>query len=249
MILSERNLKLTIAYEGTHFAGFQKQAGNLRTVQAVLEQAVRQISGETVKLIGAGRTDSGVHARGQVVNFRSQSRLAAGQWLKALNAVLPEDLVVTDIVEVAPDFHARYSARSKTYSYRIYNAPLRPVFNRNFVYFYRQELDWEKMQKAARLLVGRYDFRSFQAAGSAVKSTVRTVNFCCLNKSGPELLVMINADGFLYHMVRNIVGTLILVGNGKMAVSQFEQVRDQRDRSYAGPTAPARGLCLEEVIY
>ncbi|HYH04548.1 MAG TPA: tRNA pseudouridine(38-40) synthase TruA [Bacillota bacterium] len=245
----QRNLKLTVAYEGTHYAGFQKQAGNILTIQETLENAVKRITGEEVKLTGAGRTDSGVHARGQVVNFLTQAKLETEQWMKALNAVLPEDIAITGAVEVEPTFHARFSAKAKTYSYRIHTGKTRPVFNRNFVYFYRYQLDGEKMRKAAEQLIGRFDFRSFQAAGSSVKTTVRTVHFCRLSRVGTELVFEINADGFLYHMVRNIVGTLILVGNGKLSESEFSEILRKEDRSFAGPTAPALGLCLEEVIY
>lgn len=246
---SGRNLKLTLSYEGTNYAGFQKQIGNIPTIQETLENAVQRITGETVKLIGAGRTDSGVHARGQVVNFVTQAKLRTDQWIRALNAVLPEDIVITGAFEVDLNFHARFSAKAKTYSYRIYNSETRPVFNRNFVYFYRHRLDIEKMQKAAERLIGRLDFRSFQAAGSSVKTTIRTVHFCRLRQVGPELVFEINADGFLYHMVRNIIGTLILVGNGKLSETEFAEVLHRKDRSFAGPTAPALGLCLEEVIY
>jgi tRNA pseudouridine38-40 synthase len=248
---SKRNLKLVIAYDGTRYAGYQKQAGQTApTIQATLETAILKISGEMVRLTGAGRTDAGVHARGQVVNFYSGSKLTAVQWQRALNANLPPDMLICDAIEVEMDFHARFDAKSKTYSYRIDNGQLRPVFNRSYVYFYKQYLlNWEIMQQAANLLVGKQDFRSFQAAGSAVKSTIRTVNFCRINRSDGEMCLSINADGFLYHMVRNIVGTLILVGNGRISVTQFQQIIRAADRSLAGPTAPALGLCLEEVFY
>lgn len=247
---AERNIKLVIAYDGTGYAGFQKQAGqNVPTIQTTLENAISQISGETVRLTGAGRTDAGVHARGQVVNFYTGAKLTAGQWQKALNAILPPDHLVCAATEVDLDFHARFHAKSKTYGYRIHNDPLRPVFERNFVYFYRRPLDGKTMQQAAGLLVGKHDFQTFQAAGSAVKSTVRTVNFCRLDCSGSELVLSINADGFLYHMVRNVVGTLILAGTGAITITRFHQIMQAKDRSLAGPTAPALGLCLEEVFY
>jgi tRNA pseudouridine38-40 synthase len=247
----KHNLKLVIAYEGTRYAGFQKQAGQaVPTIQATLETAVLKISGETVKLIGAGRTDSGVHARGQVVNFHTRSKLTAAQWLKALNATLPQDLLVCAATDVGLDFHAQFDAKSKTYRYQIHNDQLRPVFDRNFVYFYKQRLlDCKIMQQAAELLVGEHDFRSFQAAGSAVTSTIRTINSCRLSRSGSKITLTINANGFLYHMVRNIVGTIILVGNSCISVSQFQQIISAADRSLAGPTAPALGLCLEKVFY
>jgi tRNA pseudouridine38-40 synthase len=247
---AKQNIKLVIAYDGTGYAGFQKQAGQATsTVQTALETAIMKLSGETARVTGAGRTDAGVHARGQVVNFYTGARLTELQWVKALNATLPPDLLVCGATKVEADFHARFNARSKTYGYRIYNGQLRPVFDRNFVYFYRRYLNEELMRQAARLLVGEHDFRSFQAAGSAVKSTVRTVNFCHISRLGPEITLSINADGFLYHMVRNIVGTLILVGNGAVTVTRFQQIFRAADRKLAGPTAPALGLCLEKVFY
>jgi tRNA pseudouridine38-40 synthase len=248
MIKADRNLKLTIAYEGTRYAGFQRQE-NALTIQAVLEEAILKLTGETVTIIAAGRTDAGVHARGQVVNFHSKTGLPVSQIQKALNHFLPED-IVAQVVDDAPfDFQARFWAKSKTYSYRIYHSELRPVFDRKFVYHYRFPLKIELMREAAQFLVGTKDFRGFQAAGSSVKKTVKTVHFCEVSKHNSEIRVEMNADGFLYHMVRNIVGTLILVGNERMTIAGFKEVLSSGDRSLAGPTAPAAGLCLEEVIY
>jgi tRNA pseudouridine38-40 synthase len=244
-----RNWKITLAYEGTRYAGFQKQAGSLPTVQSVLETVIHTITGETPKLTGAGRTDAGVHARGQVVNFFSGAKLQPEQWFNALNALLPADLAVNAVIEVAPDFNARFSAKAKTYTYRIHTGRIRPVFTRNFVYYYKHHLNGEIMSRAAEHLVGTYDFRSFQAAGSAVKSSVRTVNFCRLEQVGPEIRIEISADGFLYHMVRNIAGTLILAGCGKLTPDDIPRIIAAQDRNCAGPTAPAQGLCLEEVFY
>jgi tRNA pseudouridine38-40 synthase len=246
---SLRNWKITLVYEGTRYAGFQKQAGAIPTIQSVLEKAIHTITGEIPKLTGAGRTDAGVHARGQVVNFFSAANLQPEQWRKALNALLPEDLAVYAVTDVAPEFNARFSAKSKTYSYRIHTCPVRPVFTRNFVYYYKHDLNGELMNRATEHLIGTHDFRSFQAAGSAVQSTVRTVNFCRLRQAGPEICIEINADGFLYHMVRNIAGTLILAGCGKLTPDEFPGIIAAQDRNCAGPTAPAKGLCLEEVFY
>jgi tRNA pseudouridine38-40 synthase len=246
---SLRNWKITLAYEGTRYAGFQKQAGSILTIQSVLETAIQTITGEIPKVTAAGRTDAGVHARGQVVNFFSEAKLQPKQWLNALNALLPADLAAYTVIEVAPDFDARFSAKSKTYSYRIHTERVRPVFTRNFVYYHKHLLDGEIMSRMVEHLIGTYDFRSFQAAGSAVKSTVRTVNFCRLQRVGPEIRIEINADGFLYHMVRNIIGTLILAGCGKLTADDFQKIIDAKDRNLAGPTAPAQGLCLEEVFY
>ncbi len=244
-----RNLKLIVAYDGTEFAGFQRQAGGLRTVQAVLEESIWTISGETARLTGAGRTDAGVHARGQVVNFYTAARLSADAWRQALNSVLPEDVLVRSAAVADPEFHARYWAKSKTYSYRIYNDRLRPVFERRYAYHYKHGLEPDLMRQAAALLAGTRDFRSFQAAGSAVRNSVRTVHCCRVETDGPEIVISINADGFLYHMVRNIAGTLIWVGNRRIDAARFQQILDSGDRTQAGPTAPACGLCLQEVFY
>lgn len=244
-----RNIKMVVAYEGTRYAGFQRQAGGVETIQGVLEAAIARITGSVVNVVGAGRTDAGVHALGQVVHFNSETRLGESQLLKALNAVLPRDIVIREVSEVPTEFHSRFSAISKTYSYRIWNDPVRPVFHREWLYHHKYSLDTAAMQEAAALLIGQHDFKSFQASGSSVKSTVRTVHFCELTADGPELLIRINADGFLYHMVRNIVGTLILVGTGRLSLSGFEAVLAACDRNAAGPTAPASGLCLEEVFY
>lgn len=245
----ERNLKLIISYEGTRYAGFQRQKNGL-TVQAVLEEAICKLTGETVKVIAAGRTDAGVHARGQVVNFHCQNRLPVAQIQKALNHFLPEDVLVMAVDDdVPPDFHARFSAKSKTYSYRVYHSEQRPVFERNFVYHYRFPLQIDRMREAAQILIGTKDFRSFQATGTAVKNTVKTIHFCQITQNNREIRIEINADGFLYHMVRNIAGTLILVGNERITIRDFQRILEAEDRSQAGPTAPAMGLCLEEVFY
>lgn len=244
-----RNIKMVVAYDGTRFAGFQRQAGNILTIQGILEESIAQIIKEQVSLIGAGRTDAGVHAKGQMVNFHTTHHLETEKIIKALNSILPEDILIREVSEAAPGFHARYSAKSKMYSYRIHHAQLRPLFNRRFVYHYRHCLDPRPMQDAAVMLLGSHDFRSFQATGSSVKTTVRFVHSVDLSVCGPELIFTINANGFLYHMVRNIVGTLLLVGNGRITPDEFGHILRAGDRTLAGATAPAKGLCLEEVFY
>lgn len=243
-----RNIKMILAYEGTQYAGFQRQV-NGPTIQGIVEAKLSQILNHPVSIIGAGRTDAGVHARGQVINFRTANLLPVAKIHKALNSLLPEDILVLDAVETDQEFHARYSAKNKTYSYSIDNGPLRPLFNRNFVYHYPHRLDLSKIREAIDFLVGTHDFKSFQAVGTNIDNTVRKVNFCHLEGSDSLIKLVINADGFLYHMVRNIVGTLLIVGNGKMTVENFREIMEKRDRSLAGPTAPAQGLCLEAVFY
>lgn len=245
---SLRNIKMVVAYEGTNYAGFQRQL-NGPTIQGIIEDKLGMILDSEITLNGAGRTDSGVHANGQIVNFKTVNQLQTIKIQKALNSLLPEDILIRSVEEKPLDFHARYSAKNKTYSYTIYNDQLRPLFNRNFVYHYRHQLDPERMKQAADLLLGRHDFKSFQATGSTVVNTIRTIRFIQLNQHGPLIKIIINADGFLYHMVRNIVGSLILVGNGKLSVEGFRNLIEKKDRSLAGPTAPAKGLCLEEVFY
>lgn len=243
-----RNIKIVLAYEGTNYAGFQRQL-NGPTIQGILEEKLSLVLNTKISIIGAGRTDAGVHARGQVINFNTENELAFDKVQKALNSLLPEDILILSIEEVDSKFHARYSAKNKTYSYSIYNHNLRPLFNRNFVYYYRHHLDLNKINAAAGYLIGQHDFKTFQATGSTVINTIRTVHFCRLNQTGPLIELIINADGFLYHMVRNIVGSLILVGNGKLSVERFRDILELKDRNIAGPTAPAHGLCLEEVFY
>lgn len=245
---SLRNIKMVVAYEGTNYAGFQRQL-NGPTIQGIMEDRLSVILNSEIALNGAGRTDSGVHANGQIVNFKTTNRLETIKIQKALNSLLPEDIIIRSVEEKPLDFHARYSAKNKTYSYTIYNDQIRPLFNRKFVYHYRHQLDPEKMKQAADLLLGRHDFKSFQAAGSTVVNTTRTIRFIHLNQHGSLIKIIINADGFLYHMVRNIVGSLILVGNGKLSVEGFKNLIEKKDRTLAGPTAPAKGLCLEEVFY
>jgi tRNA pseudouridine38-40 synthase len=240
---------MTIAYEGTNYAGFQRQQNGLLTIQGVLEEAIAKFSGETTRVVGAGRTDAGVHARGQVINFLTKNQLPLDQIQRAVNHFLPVDILIKSIAEVDLDFHARRSAQSKTYSYRIYNSKLRPLFERNFVYHYHYHLDPKSMESALTLLLGKHDFRSFQAAGSTVKTSIRTIRYCEIISTPPEIKILINADGFLYHMVRNIAGTLLLVGSNRITFEEFDRIFKSADRTAAGPTAPAQGLCLEEVIY
>ena len=244
-----RNLKMVLAYEGTHYAGFQRQVASIATIQGTLEQALYTLTGAKITITGAGRTDAGVHAKGQVVNFFSETQMMPERIQLALNSILPSDILILNITEISPDFHARFAAKNKTYSYTIHNSILKPLFNRSFVYHYKYPLHLPLMQEAAAFLMGNHDFRAFQATGSTVQNTVRTIHFLELSQRGPEILCRINADGFLYHMVRNIVGTLIAVGNGKILIPAFQQIVAGRNRINAGPTAPASGLCLEEVFY
>lgn len=225
---------MVLAYDGTDFAGWQTQK-NVRTVQQTLEQALQQLTGRKVRVTGAGRTDSGVHAEAQVVHAVVASRLSLVEIRKALNAILPSDVVIRSAESAGPKFHARYSAQSKWYRYQIWNDPVRPMAARERVYHLAERLDLPAMRRTARKLTGRRDFKKFASAGSPVRSTVRTLRLKIARK-GPLVTLDFQANGFLYHMARRITGFLIEIGKGKPAPS-------------IPPTAPARGLCLMEVRY
>lgn len=244
-----RNIRCVVEYDGTDFFGFQRQPDR-ETIQGSLERAVAILTGETVTVHGAGRTDAGVHAEGQVVNFFTASRIPTEQWPYALNSRLPDGIVVKAAEEVPADFHARKSAVAKTYRYTIWNAPFPSVFWRRFAHHVPKPLDVEAMRQGAALLVGRHDFAAFRAAGSTpVRSTMRNLQRLDVVQDGPRIDIVGKADGFLYHMMRNIVGTLLLVGEGRRPPEWVAHVLASRRRELAGPTAPARGLCLLLVEY
>ena len=244
----QRNLKLVLTYDGTDFAGWQRQTNGL-TVQQVLEEAIERVTGERAGVIGAGRTDAGVHALGQVANFHSGSRLSVAELQRALNAVLPPTVAVVEAEEVADDFHARYHATSKHYRYTIHNGPVRPVLDRNRVLHMRTRLNLTQMRLAARGLVGEHDFAAFARHAREQANTVRSIEELTIRRKGSRVLVDIIGSGFLYTMVRAIVGTLLEVGRGKLPAAAVADILEGRDRRRAGPTAPARGLCLVSVGY
>ena len=229
-----RTLKFTLAYDGTHFVGWQRQKSG-RTVQAVLEAALKQLTGKPVPVTGAGRTDSGVHALGQAAHAKVATRLSLSEIRKALNAILPEDVLIRSVMIAPTRFHARYSAKSKWYRYQIWNNPVRPLFGRERMYYLSDRLDLAAMRRAARKISGKRDFKKFQSSGGSVRSTVRRVRLT-LKKEGPLITLDARGDGFLYHMVRRIAGHLLEIGKGKPAPA-------------IAPTAPARGLSLVEVRY
>lgn len=243
-----RNIKLVLEYDGTAYCGFQRQDG-LRTIQAELERAVAVITKSPANVIGAGRTDAGVHARGQVVNFRTDARMPAEKFVPALNSVLPADIRVLRAEDVPLEFNARYDARGKTYEYTMDTRPVPSVFLRNYAYHVPFPLDLEAMREGCSHIVGRHDFRSFAASGGGAKTFTREVRRCALEAGEGLVKITVEADGFLYNMVRIIVGTLVLVGVGKLTPRDVARIRDARDRRVAGPTAPAKGLCLVRVDY
>jgi tRNA pseudouridine38-40 synthase len=244
-------IRLTVAYDGTSFAGFQVQVGQ-RTVQATLQEALGRIFDTTVQVVGAGRTDAGVHATGQVVSFRVRSDVDLARLHRAVNAVLPEDVAVVDARDTPAGFHARYSARGRSYRYAIWNAPERPVLARRYVYHWRADLDVEAMDAAARALVGRHDFAAFCGSlqgRDRPTDTMRTLFRLHCWRDGERVLIDATADAFLPRMVRNLVGALLRVGHGQASADQTRDILDRRDRSLAGRAAPVHGLCLTRVWY
>lgn len=246
---TKTNYKLLLEYDGSGYHGWQRQRGVL-TIQEVVETRLAVMTCEPVTLIGAGRTDAGVHARGQVAHFLTATGIPARRLLEGLNSLLPEDIVALDLTPVPRDFHARYRARSKLYEYRIHNGPRRVALGRQYVWHIAQPLNWDLMEKSLWSLEGRHDFASFQATGSSARNTERTVLSTAVVACPEDIWsIQIAADGFLRHMVRTIVGTLVEVGRGKLSDEEFVALLPARDRKRAGMTAPARGLCLVEVRY
>ena len=246
-----RNIKLVLEYNGSMFFGFQKQPGQ-PTIQEVLEKALSGFFDRKMKIAAAsGRTDTGVHAEGQVVNFRTSSAHGLKQIQKGLNALLPPPVVVKDIEEVGADFHARYSVRSKVYEYRIWNHPCRSPLVAGRVFHVPHPLNLAGMRRAAKSLTGQHDFRSFTSVSSMKKgsSCVRTIKRCQIKRQGHLILMPVEADGFLYHMIRNMAGTLLEVGRGKRKVEDITAILKAKDRRFAGMTAPSEGLTLIRVTY
>ena len=244
-----RTLKLTLAYDGTDYSGWQVQRNAPRTIQAVLQRTITAIAGERAVVIGSGRTDAGVHALGQVAHVRLRSRIACDRLRLALNHRLPKDIVVRKIEEVPATFQAQYHATRKRYAYRIVNGPVVLPFERRYVQQIWPPLNVALMRREASVLRGRHDFRAFQAAGRRIDDTRRTMSDIRVRRQGTAITIEVEADGFLYHMVRNIVGTLIDIGRGHRPPDTMRKLLRVKDRRLAGPTAPARGLCLVSVTY
>lgn len=256
-----RNIKCTIAYDGTDFRGWQAQPGQL-TVQGQLTDVLEKLSQRRLMIYAAGRTDAGVHAAGQVVNFRTQLQLTTEEFKNACNALLPPSIRMNAAEEVSPDFHARGSALAKTYRYRIYRGPVVPPFLWKYVLHYPYELNFDAMSEAARLFTGEHDFTSFAASTGSEeddleRKTIRTIYRSeCLRRPGSdpdtpaeEWVYVVRGKSFMRHMVRKMVGTLIEIGRGKLAARDIPELFALRDRSKSGPTMPPHGLCLEHVEY
>lgn len=246
-----RNIKLVLEYNGSPFSGFQRQPGK-STIQEVLEKALSSFFDRKMKIAAAsGRTDAGVHAEGQVVNFKTSTAHKLWQIQKGLNALLPPSVVVKAIKEVPADFHARYSVRSKIYEYRIWNHSCRSPLIAGRAFHVPSSLDVTAMRKAAKVFIGKHDFRSFTSVSALKKGTscVRTIKRFQIKRQGHLIVMLVEADGFLYHMVRNIAGTLLEVGRGKRKSGDIAAILKAKDRRFSGMTAPSEGLTLIRVSY
>jgi len=249
-----RNLKVTVSYDGAGFSGWQVQP-DVSTVQGTLSSAIGRITGEKVLPQGSGRTDAGVHALAQVMTFVTESSVPTGNFLKALNDILPASVRVLDVEEAPAEFHARHSAKAKTYRYRIFRESICPPFLARYVWHFPYRLAEDEMGRAAALVVGEHDFTSFAAVDpergreDAPASNVRTIFSSSWERRGDELIYTVRGSGFLHHMVRNLMGTFILVGKGTLQVDDVTRILEARNRSAAGATAPASGLYLVNVEY
>jgi len=243
-----RNIKLTIEYDGTNYCGWQRQA-RLKSIQAVIEQSLNKLLQQKVKVFGSGRTDAGVHAKGQVANFQAETGLGLENIRNGLNALLPEEIAVREIKEVSPGFNSRYAAKSKVYRYTILRQETRSPFFRNHSLFIPYGLNIEVMKKAASYLEGRHNFRSFQTQNKENPHPERTIKRLKINAKENFIYIDIEADGFLHNMVRRIVGVLLEVGRGKLKPVQVRKILEANDPRLGGPTVPARGLCLMRVKY
>ena len=243
-----RNLRLDICYDGTRYRGWQRLPGKEDTIQGKLETALSRILGEPIEISGSGRTDAGVHARGQVANFHCESTMPAPEILENLRRYLPEDIGIHACKEVSPRFHARLNAKEKTYRYRIWNSEKPCVFERRFVAVMPEKLDIASMERAAHYLLGEHDFSAFCGNAKMKKSTVRFLRSLTIERTGEELHITVTGNGFLHNMVRILVGTLVEVGRGERTPDSIPALFGGK-RSEAGFLAPPQGLCLQEVFY
>jgi len=243
-----KRIGMVVAYDGTNYCGWQIQPNGI-TIQGVLNKCLSDLLGEKIEVMGASRTDAGVHALGNVCVFDTNTRIPGEKISYALNQSLPEDIRIQLSEEVEPDFHPRYTDSEKTYEYRILNRTFPVPTERLYSYFYHYKLDEKKMREATSFLIGRHDFASFCGSGAQVKSTVRTITSAMVERDGDIITIRISGTGFLYNMVRIIAGTLIEIGNGQYPPERMKSIVEACDRSAAGPTAPACGLTLIGIRY
>ncbi len=243
------NYKIIISYDGTRYYGWEHQPNTELTIQGKIENVLEKLAGKPVEVIGAGRTDAGVHARGMVANFCLDTRLSTSEIRDYMNRYLPDDICVSEVHEASERFHSRYNALGKTYQYTCYYGHLKPVFDRKYVYCLDKEPDIEAMKQAADLLVGTHDFAAFCGNPKMKKSTVRKVDKIDICRNGAYITFTYHGTGFLQHMIRILTGTLLEVGFKKRTPQSIPELIESRNRSLSGPTAPACGLCLIEVDY
>ncbi len=246
-----RNLKLTVTYDGSNYSGWQIQTKqpHVKTIQDEIQKALKKILPEACSVIASGRTDAGVHALGQTINFFTSSCIPEKKIIPALNSLLPKDIVIIDSIEVNENFHARFDVEKKWYRYTIYNNKVPDVFIRRYSMFTSFKLDIEKMKKAAEYFKGKHNFKSFCSTGTSVNDFVRTIYFSELTKKNNLIIYDIIGNGFLYNMVRIIVGTLIEVGKGKIYPDEIPNIIKEKNRYKSGPTAKPHGLCLYKTYY
>ena len=243
-----KNVKLTIEYDGSNYHGWQYQS-NVSSIQEEIEKALRKVTGEYIDIFGSGRTDAGVHATGQVANFYTTCQLPSERFKYALNMRLPRDIIIVDSEEVELDFHSRFSAKRKEYKYIIYNNEMPSAINRNYSYHIINKLNIDEMKMASEYLIGTHDFASFMTKGTIVKDTIRTIYSIDIIKNDKFIEVIIEGSSFLRSMIRIIVGTLVLIGNGKLKKEALSNIILGKKRCLSGPTAPAQGLYLQKVYY
>lgn len=243
-----KRIKMIIEYDGSNYHGFQIQK-NAHTIQAEIEAKIYKLTGEKTTIKGASRTDAGVHATGQVIAFDTASSIPPIKWSFALNSLLPRDIRVIRSIETSPEFHPRFDATKKRYSYYIYQLDIGKTFCKEYSLCTTEKLDLDAMSKGCEILKGRRNYKSFCASGSSVKNYERHINFCRVNQKGHFVKIEIEADGFLYNMVRIIVGTLLEIGKGKYPPENLEKIILHANRAFAGPTAPPQGLFLTRVFY
>jgi len=244
-----RNIRLKISYDGTRYQGWQRQKTTDQTIQGKIEQVLTKMTGHHVEINGSGRTDAGVHARAQVANFKTECEMSVDEIKEYLNEYLPLDIAVTEVKEVSERFHSRLNVVGKRYIYRVWNSTEHNVFERKYLYPFIGPVDLEKMRKAANLLMGTHDFQSFCGRKIKKKSTVRTIKRLEIEKTGHEIRFLYEGDGFLFHMVRILTGTLLEIGTGEMQPDELPGILESKRRENAGRTAPACGLILDEVFY
>lgn len=244
-----RNLKLTIEYDGKRYLGWQRLGDSDKTIQGKIESVLKQMTGETIEIVGSGRTDGGTHARGQVANFKTETTMDCREIRDFLNRYLPQDIVIKEVAEMPERFHARYNARGKQYSYYVWNETVPSAFERNYSYYFPQKLDRQLMEQACEKLLGEHDFLGFSALKKTKKSTVRKIEAIEIQEAGGLVHFTFVGNGFLHKMVRILVGTILEIGAGRMDLTDIDEIFDTKIRKNAGETVPAQGLFLDEVFY